>query len=216
MSIWTSRAAAPVLLPVLLLAALAGCGAPGGDAVTRVAVAGGAVTLAAPRGYCVDRSALRDTGREAFALFGSCAALAPGPFAPAPRPLAVLSAAVAAPRDGAAPQLAGSEERMRAFFTSQAGRRALSRGHDPASVTILRTWAADGVFFIHLRDDAANGGPRVAPEYWRAILVVNQRMVTLSVLALENAPLDAAEGESILETFVARLGAANTGSAAPR
>jgi hypothetical protein len=205
MSTWISKA----LGQILLLSFLAACSGLNDAAVTRATVAGGAVTLAAPRGYCVDASALRDGTRGAFALFGSCAALAPGPFAPEPKPLAVLSAAVSAPRAGAVPALEGSADRMKAFLTSSAGRRALSRDNDAESVRILRTRFEDGVFYIRLRDTGTTVGPRVAPEYWRALLDIDQRMVTLSVLALEDAPLDEAAGEAVIRGFVASVRAAN-------
>lgn len=196
-------------IPVILLTVLAACAGVNEAAVTRIAVLDGAVTLAAPRGYCVDNSALLESSRGAFALFGSCAALAPGLFAPAPTPLAVLSATVSTPRSGNALPIAQAAEGMAAYFASPAGRRALSRGRDADTVRILRTGVEDGVFFMRLRDTSTMAGPRVAPEYWRAVFDVNRHMVTLSVLALEGAPIDEATSERVIRDFAVRVRAAN-------
>lgn len=205
MSTWISRVAGPILL----LTALSACAGLNDAAATRISVMDGSVALAAPRGYCVDRTALRDTTRGAFVLFGSCAALAPGPFSPAPRPRAVLTATVAPPRAGAAPPPTEWTERMTAFVASTDGRRALSRDRTAGSVQILRTRVDDGVFYIRLRDSSATAGPRVAPDYWRAILDIDRHMITLSILALEDASIDAATGESVIRIFAKRVRAAN-------
>lgn len=204
MSTWISRLFGPVLLAVL-----SACSGLNEAAVTRIPVLNGSVTLAAPRGYCIDPTALRESPRGAFVLFGSCAALAPGPFAPAPTPLAVLSAAVSVPRGETVPSLAGAADRLAGYVTSPAGRRALSRGGNADSVQVLRSGFDDGVFYIRLRDDSTIAGPRVAPEYWRAIFDINQRMITLSVLALDGAPIDEATGETVIRSFAARVRAAN-------
>lgn len=205
----TGRAA----LAAMLVGLLAGC-AGLDDAATRATVGGGAITIAAPRGYCVDRSALRDGRRGAFVLFGSCAALAPGPFATEPDPLAVLTAAVAPPRaaEGAATgtgALTGRADRLAAYVTSPAGRRALSRDGRADSVTVLRTFTENGVFFIHLRDTSATAGPPVAAEYWRAILEVKQRMITLSILFPDGAAVDAEDGAAVIRAFAERVRDAN-------
>lgn len=196
------------LAALALLAACDGAAAPGGDAVTRLTVAGGAVTVSAPRGYCVDRAATRNGAGGDFVLFGSCAALAPGPFAPAPRPLAVLSAAVSPARTGA-PPLAASFDRLGAFLASDAGRAALSRSGDARAVEVLRAFARDDAFFLLLRDTSAFAGPRVAPVYWRALTEERGHIITLSVLGLRAAPLDPDAGQRVIDAFLGRLRAAN-------
>ncbi|MBC7155306.1 MAG: cation transport ATPase [Rhodobacteraceae bacterium] len=200
---WRARFAIAVAL-----AGLAACAPGAGGGTTRISVADGALTFAAPRGYCVDRGAVRDGPAGVFVLFGSCAALAPGPLSPAPRPLAVLSATASANRAGA-PPLAESFPRMADYFTSQAGRRALSRSGNAESVQILRAFARDGAFILHLRDQSGFAGLRAAPETWRAVLDINNRAVTLSVIGLRDAPISREDGERVLGQFIKSVRAAN-------
>lgn len=192
---------------IAVLAILAAC-TPDADGVTRVKIKDGDLTIAAPLGYCVDRGALRDRPKAAFVLFGSCAALAPGPFSPAPHPLAVLTA-TASPNRPDAPPLAREFPRMAAYFDSSQGRRALSRSGRADSVTILRAFASDGAFILHLRDSSDFAGLRAAPDTWRAILDMGARSVTLSVIGLRNAPISAEDGERVLTQFINRIRAAN-------
>ena len=218
MSIWTSKRAAVVAA----LFALTGCvaGQTGGSQASgdsavpvRVSTLGGAVTVAGPRGYCIDRPASRDGGGQAFVLLGSCASLSASPFAPRPRDAAILTATVL---DGGG-DIAGSFGAMDGFFRSEAGRSALSRSGAAASVEVLQTGVLGGVFMLRARDSAPLGDGSVQgdSEYWRAILAVNGRMVTLSVLGLAGRPLPDAAKRSILDAFLARMRAENPPATTP-
>jgi len=208
-----------------LLAGVAGCqmapgSAPGPDAPraertsrhdgpppARMAVAQGAVIIAGPKGFCIDRDASQDRRiGAALTVLSDCRGLGGGLFAPRPAHPAVLTAAVAAagrglPIDAAAPDLA-------AYFASRTGRAALSRAGKAETVNVLESLSSDGAFYLHLTDVAPFGWGAVQPDYWRALLMAGGRTVTVSVLASPEAPLSRDDGLALLREFVAALRAA--------
>jgi len=199
----------------LLLAALLALAAPASaqsGAPLRVTVDGRAIVVTGPPGYCVDRSASREGPEGAFVLLGSCAALGGGRAAPRDTP-AVLVATIApgASGEGLDPEAFGD---LASFFTSEAGRAALSRSGTASSVQVLEVLSVGDVLFLRIADKDAAEGQALDTEYWRAILSLRGRMVTLSVLSEAGRPLPAGGGRAVLDAFVARMQAANPSRAA--
>lgn len=202
MSTWTSKArAALALIPVLLSACVAGDILPAGGGVSRVAVSDGAVVIAGPPGYCIDREATRTGDGNAFVLLGSCAVLGGGQ---APAAQAVLTASVLAGAPTSQPLVAAFPE-MAAFFRSPAGRAALSRSGQAADVTVRQIETVKDVMVLRLSDTSTISGASVEPDYWRAVFSVRGRIVSLSVLAMKAQPMAAAGQRRVLDTFVARV-----------
>ncbi|WP_347312355.1 hypothetical protein [Defluviimonas sp. SAOS-178_SWC] len=211
MSTWISKAG----LVASVCLALGACvpGAPllsGGTATRAIAVSGGAVVVTGPQGYCIDRSAVRDRPDAAFVLFGTCAALSGSASAGQPARPALLTAAVL-PNAPEAPALAASFPVLAAFFRSAPGRAALSRSGKGEAVEVLDVTSKDDVLFLHVKDSSAATGPAVDADYWRAVLALRGRMVTLSALGLKDRPLSSSEKRRVLEALVAQMRAANAG-----
>ena len=181
-------------------------------APSRMAVSGGAVVIGGPQGYCVDSGASRDGQDAAFVLLGSCASISGSFNALRPKKPGVLTASVASGQTDAE-TFAASFPSMARFLGSPAGRAALSRDGRAQSVTILQIASAGGVMYIHAQDRADAPGQDVDPDYWRALMAVNGRIVTLSVLALRDMPLTPEAKRSLLEGFVARVRALNSSGA---
>ncbi|MBS0573340.1 MAG: hypothetical protein JSS08_08845 [Proteobacteria bacterium] len=189
-----------------LALALGGCVDTGsGNAPKEVLVAGRLVTIAAPQGFCIDRSASRDGAKGAFVLMGSCASLSQSFTASRPRDPAILTASVYPGGDNFEAGLPG----MAAFLASPAGRKALSRSGKAASVTIGAISTEGPVLYIRAADSAPAPGQEVEPEYWRAILTAKGQIVSLSVLGLKAHPLASGDKQALLRRFVARVQAAN-------
>ncbi|GAB4262081.1 MAG: hypothetical protein Kow0013_07210 [Pararhodobacter sp.] len=195
-----------------LVASLAGCfeTEPLSEAASRglqptagpvsIRVLDRSVTVTGPVGYCVDGEATRESDIEAFVLLVRCR----GTLRPAP----VLSATITrVPAPGADdPQ---ALRRLSAFLATPAGRAQLSRSGDPSDVTVLETTYADGTIWLLIADE---GNPEAFdPTYWRAILPVGGRIVTLSVLAAREHPFERESGLSLLRGFVMRMTRANQG-----
>lgn len=176
----------------------------------RVSVADDSVVVAGPPGYCVDRTAMRETAQGAFVLLGSCASLSGDAQRPAPRVPGVLTVSVSGqPGDGAA--LDAPFPRLDSFLRSERGRRALSRGGDPSTVEILEIRQVPDALLIHARDSAASEIAGIEDEYWRALLDVNGRMVTVSVTGFEARPMSPDAGRATLEALAERIFRENAG-----
>lgn len=201
------RAASALVACMMLGACLDGV-APGGTSVARLAVAGGAVTVAGPRGYCIDPARSGEGEEGAFVLLGPCDALAESPRGiQAPQVRAMLSATVAPA--GTGPGVAESLELLESYFASAAGRALLSREGVAETVT-LRAMARDGdALILHVSDTSRAEGPPLAPDYWRVLMGVGDRMVTLNVWTPAIAPLDADDGRAVIQAFLERMRAVN-------
>lgn len=181
MSTWISKAVFALLL--------AGCVAPTGTPKA-APVLGGAVQVGVPAGYCIDRAAGREDGDTAVIVMGKCregSAALP----------AVLTTAIGPA--ASAGVLAGGGQALAAYFTSDAGRAALSRSGRASAVTVLVAKGVGTAFVLRIRD-------RDAGDYWRGVAPVAGRLVTITV----DAPgADAAAGEALLTQSLAAMRRAN-------
>lgn len=199
MSTWISRGT----VLGLVACALASCASliPG-RAVESVPVAGGAVVVAGPPGYCVDSSASRPGGSRAFVLLGSCASISGDPEAPAPTVPAVLTASVVqAPPGGMADAL----DELEAFFETEEGRAALARDGQASSVEVLGRERRGDALYLRVRDASAESMPGTAETYWRGLFGLNGQLVTLAVISFSAQPLSRPAGLATLEAFEDRL-----------
>lgn len=215
MSTWTSKGATALFATILALSGCVEGGLPqSGASVTRaLAVSDGAVTVTGPSGYCIDRRASFDRGESAFVLFGTCAALSGSLAAGQPEKPAILTASIV-PGAPEGSIFAASLPEMARFVASEPGRAGLSRSGNAASVRVISASSNGGVLYLGLSDTSALAGASVEPDYWRAVLVLGERLVTLSAMSLTDRPLSSAEKRRTLQAFVARMKSANARAAA--
>lgn len=187
---------------------VAGCVVPGLPAPTssRAEVLDGALTLAAPRGYCVDPTSRNEGIDGTFVLWGNCAAISGNASAPHPEQMALLSATVGPPSGGA---LEASFDGFEAFFRSGAGRAALARSGQGEDVSIDAVERAEGLLLLKITDRSAPGVAPVEPTYWRAITDLGGHVGALSVLPMRGAPLDDSAQVALLRSFEQTIRAAN-------
>lgn len=161
-----------------------------------VEVLRGAVTVAGPAGYCIDVEATTESDIEAFVLLVRCRATM--------RPTPVLSATITGVEAENDPDML---RRLTGFLESMPGRAQLSRSGDPRDVEVVEATYAEGAVWLLIHDE---GNPSAFDEtYWRAVLPIAGRVVTLSVLAAADHPFERESGLSILRGFVMRMRAAN-------
>ncbi|MCK0143983.1 hypothetical protein [Aliiroseovarius sp. F20344] len=175
-------------------------------------VMSGAVTIAAPEGYCVDVSSLRDQAAGAFVPFGACAALTRNPADPSPKKPAFLVSSVSPIPKGVASSVDETEPLMaqaRAFLESASGRAALSRSGKADTVEVLDLKTASGVVKVLTRDSSPNRPKTLSDTTWRAFLPLGDKLVVASVTGFTDHPIDRRNGLSQLNGFVDAIAAAN-------
>ncbi|MBT8477075.1 MAG: hypothetical protein HKO95_14975 [Rhodobacteraceae bacterium] len=217
MSTWISK-------PASLLAALALAGCTSGinvglglgglsftrAAPERISVAGDSVIVAGPPGFCIDRSALKDSQQGAFVLLGSCASISRDAGQPRPDIPGLLTVSVSPLGVVSGPPdelLAGLSE----YLQSPQGRATLSRTGDASSVDILETQLDGDMLYIHARDRAGPQPEALEDDYWRALMAVDGRLVTASVVAFSRQPMTREAGLAVLDSFARRLRRENEG-----
>ncbi len=176
----------------LVVTGLSGCdvAAPGSR---QVSVLDGEIQVRAPLFYCVDPQSARSTADTAVVLIGRCNAEGH---------VAAALVTVTIGRFASAGVMLASAESLRAFMSSPAGRNALSRSGRGQDVVVLESGVVDERLMLHLND-------RIAGEYWRAIIGVKGRLVTVSASGAEGAPLPPEEGRKLVEQTVEAVRAAN-------
>jgi hypothetical protein len=159
-------------------------------------VLNGAIQVGIPPGYCIDSKTSRAGKDSAVILMGRCsdAVLA--------KPALIT---VSIGKSGSAGVMTAEGAALAAFFTSTQGRAALSRRGRAADVTVMSALSSGDAFLLHIND-------RALGEYWRAVVGINGRLVTLSATGTETVPLSPADGRTLIDATLKALRAANKGT----
>lgn len=181
-------------LPLLLAACVSGAGFTSSRAAP---VLGGALQVGVPPGYCIDGKASRETKSSAVILMGRCTdAMKAKP--------ALISVSVGQAGSGGVMTAGGPA--LAAFFTSAQGRATLSRDGRAKDIKVIEALGSGDAFLLHLQD-------RTVGEYWRAVISIQGRLVTVSTTGTAEVPLPQKDGRALLETTLKALRGANPGAA---
>lgn len=174
--------------------ALASCQVGSGFTSSRAApVLGGALQIGVPPGYCIDGKASRESRDSAVILMGRCSdAMTATP--------ALITVSIG--QGGSAGVMTAGGPALAAFFNSGQGRATLSRSGRASDVKVIAALGSGDAFLLHLQD-------RNVGEYWRAVIGVKGRLVTLSATGTDEVRLDPVEGRKVLEKALGALRAAN-------
>lgn len=203
----------PVLFGAALLALSSCAEGEGGDGLTafrattaakplRAAeLAGGAVAVRGPSGYCIDAASLRKRGAAPFALLASCRVLTEGAAGIYVEP-ALMTVTVGAP-GSATPPITTDD------FAEALAEFAPTEQQTTDTLSIVRLSRGGDVAF----DEAA-------PAHWRGAMRVGDRLVVLAVYGERGSPVTGRVGATLLidlarATRAASAAAAPTTSAAP-
>jgi hypothetical protein len=163
----------------------------------QVSVLNGAISVAAPPGYCVDPEASQAAADTVVVLIGRCTA---NGLVQAALVTVTIGRSASAGVMLAGPAVLGQ------YFASTPGRRALARDGDPAHVLVVATRADQDVLYLHLIDITAG-------DYWRAITGLQGRLVTVSASGAQGAPLTPEEGRRLVADTIRALKAVNAPAA---
>ena len=192
------------LIPSLLL--LTACG--DGFGVTRAApqqiMLSDGTVIAGADGWCVDQSTSRSDGQTSVIVLGSCAALARDEDAPRPDVPGIVTVSIETQ-----PGVTPTAEELEAFFASDAGRSALARDGQAASVEILDTQIEDDILFLRSRDTSTIVG--TDKQTWRAIFMLNGRIASVSLYGRDDRPITPEDGFQAISLQAQELRSANQG-----
>ena len=156
---------------------------PGNLGLRSARLAGGAVVVSGPEGYCIDASTLRSTSAGGFAAIASCRILSNGSEGPIVEPALVTVTVSRATGDAPSPDALAS-----ALGTELLQNRRLS------AVTTGQM-ATGG-------ETAFEGSD---PRHWRGAFVLGDRLVGLALYAPQGSPLVGAQGAAFLNTVSSRI-----------
>lgn len=199
--VFGSVAAVRMTAGCVLVAAVAGCldiGAAGGQpftelfgsngpiykrAVKQARLAGGDVVVPAPTGFCIHPGSLRRSGNDSFALLASCAALGAGPEFDA----SVFTVTVSARQpEMTSPGIDGLVTSTR-------------------SLGVLAQKEHNGVAIVQLANGGKSKIAKADPKHWRAVFVLNDRLVGLSAYGEVGSPLVRSTGGQALEQMAVAI-----------
>ena len=213
------RLRAPALAALLAgagLLALAACdpatmGQGTGATATRARldVAGRAVTIASPAGFCIDPESVTSSEEGAFVLMSDCRLMGKGDRKGTPVGAAMTASVSSGGFAGEGDTAAGSLEDHAEFAETREGRTVLGRSGQPDRVKILNTQVSGGVLYVLVEDRGAQPIAGIERQFWRAFLEVNGRLVALSVLGFEGAGLSAQDALNQLAALARATQAAN-------
>ena len=179
--------------PLVWLAFVLGLAACDVGGVQQVAVLDGEIHVPAPLFYCVDSQSARSGADSVAVLIGRCTS---------DGGVAAALVTVTIGRAASAGVMLADAETLRAFMSSAAGRRALSRSGRAQDVVVLESGVVRGRLLLHLKD-------RLTGDYWRAVIGIKGRLVTVSASGAQGAPLSPADGRKLVDQTVDALIAAN-------
>lgn len=174
--------------------------------VTAIKVSQREVTIAGPRGYCVDKSSSLDRAAGSFVMLGSCATLF-GADQPAPADPAVLTALVSPP---STPPQRPTPAQLEQYFRSDPGKAALSHDGNAEAVTLLKIVPLGDALYMSVRDRSAGRPSDLSDRSWRAVFPLADRLIALSVTEHTDRPISDTEMRATLGEFVEAVKRANT------
>ena len=182
----------------LMIVALAGC--VSASATRNVAIMGGAVQLALPEGYCIDRSASREGRDHAVMLMGRCSTTS--------APNAALISVTIGP-SGSASVLRGGGAELSRLFRSNRGRALLSRSGRAQDLALVSLSQLGEIFLLRLRE-------RRIGDYWRAITGAHGRLVVVSATGAPGVALSPQAGKALVTQTAGAIHAENRRQSRPK
>ena len=185
------------------LTACAPLGTPTGAPAPVARLASG-IVVTGPQGYCVDPEISRPA--RGFAFLAACAALDPASEVAAPGALALITVQSGAPRSAT---VRGSETAFRDFLRTEEGTALLGAGDIGGPVALLSSDVSENTVAVYTRNRAPGAIAGTQAESWRLFTDLGDRVVTVTVRGIAEAPLSRTGSRDLLETTLRALRAAN-------
>ena len=198
---------------LVLALALAACDpatmAAGAASRTKVTVAGRAVTVAAPPGFCIDTPSTTVNADGAFVLMSDCALLGAAGTGRTPVRAALTASVSSGGLGGEGDDEAATLDDLQAFLDTPDGLALIGRSGRSDSVRIVARLRRGDVLYLLVEDRGRLPIAGIDRQFWRAFLEVNGRMTVLSVLGFQGGGVGPQQGLDQLAALAAAIQGAN-------
>jgi hypothetical protein len=178
----------------------------GSPSRAKVTVAGRAITIAPPPGFCIDPPSTTVNSDGAFVLMSDCALLGGRAAAGRTPVAAALTASVSAGGlGGEGDDEAATLEDLQVFLDTPDGLALVSRSGRSDRVAIRARLLRNDVLYVLVEDRGAQPIAGIDRQFWRAFLEVNGRMTVLSVLGFQGGGVDAQAGLDALAALAGSI-----------
>ncbi|RPE63149.1 hypothetical protein EDD53_2746 [Pacificibacter maritimus] len=152
-------------------------GRPSAAVPSTIRLSTSGLTFSAPDGFCIDLDSVKETADSGFVMMAGCNALR-GRSTSQPKSSMVTAVFSSPMPDGQGL----TAQALAAYFNTEQGRAALSRGGVSETVEISMATSEDDILVIHTKDSSPVTVRGLAAEDWRAFAMVQNRLVTLTAV----------------------------------
>lgn len=142
------------------------------------------VVVEPPSGFCLATDSLNVAGGAAFVLVADCADA--GRAFPGILTVSVSDRSMADSQGGSGRALVD----LQSFLTTPEGLALLGRGEGSAQVRVVETRKLGDALYVLVEDTSASALPILAPQFWRAFVDVNDRMVLTTISGFRDVAVD--------------------------
>jgi hypothetical protein len=184
----------------------------GSPSRAKVTVAGRAITIAPPPGFCIDPPSTTVNSDGAFVLMSDCVLLGGRAAAGRAPVAAALTASVSAGGlGGEGDDEAATLEDLQVFLDTPDGLALVSRSGRSDRVAIRARLLRNDVLYVLVEDRGAQPIAGIERQFWRAFLEVNGRLVALSIIGFQGAGPGPQDALNQLAALARATQAANPG-----
>lgn len=204
------KAGAKRCLPVLICMSVASCAAIGNlgaptPPTSQLALYDGSVSVAVPRGYCIETKA--SSVANGFAVMVACDTIALRDERP------LINGFVTVQIGAAGSAIVGDEaDELEQLLSTETGKRLLSQDGDPAAIKILNTGQSGGAVIASFLDALPPPAPGLQKTEWRGFFEVDGRLATVAVRGIAADPITDVDGRALLDQTIAAVQVINAAS----
>jgi hypothetical protein len=209
MRISDARRGAALAAAALALAACEPAGIAGNPTRATVSVAGNAIGVAGPSGFCVDGASTDVNSAGAFLLMADCRLLGGAGGGGRTAGAALTASISAGGLGGEGDDPLQSLQDLQDFVGTAEGLALVGRSGSSRGVRIVSSLQQGDVLYLLVEDAGPQPIAGIEPRFWRAFLDLDGHLAVLSVLGFEGAGAGSQQGLDLLAAFVAAMKAAN-------
>jgi hypothetical protein len=162
--------------------------------------------VTAPEGYCIDLESHTERDGASFLLMASCAPLRGKSGEEEHGKTTLLTVTVTPPFNEAN---AVTPATLDTFFQTPDGKKMLAHSGASEDIDVLWSGTEADAFLIHARDASGERVPGLATDYWRAMTVLEGRLLSVTSARFVQAQTPNPTPKAIVQQLVSNIRASN-------